>query len=241
MRHTAAVRGVCEHTFVKRLERIKAERLRREDGLSIKAIASRVGVSPGTASRWLRDVPLTPAQRDALAAQNPVLNGQHLGAKRLADRARAVRRSAQDHGRRLAERGDPLHQAGCMLYWAEGSKDRNKVIFTNSDLDMVRMFLRFLRQCYGVEDRSVTLSLNVHLGNGASLSEIESWWLEHLGLPGSCLRKAAVNRTSRSSLGRRPPLVYGTARLAVGSTFVVQSIYGAIQAYAGFERPAWLA
>jgi hypothetical protein len=50
-----------------------------------------------------------------------------------------------------------------------------------------------------------------------------------------------VNRASRASLRKRPPLVYGTARLAVGSTFVVQSIYGAIQAYANFERPAWLA
>ena len=81
----------------------------------------------------------------------------------------------------------------------------------------------------------------MHLGNGTSLSEIESWWLERLHLPPACLRKAAVNRISRSSLGRRPPLVYGTARVAVGSTFVVQSIYGAIQAYAGFDRPAWLA
>jgi hypothetical protein len=127
-----------------------------------------------------------------------------------------------------------------MLYWAEGSKSRNKVTFTNSDVDMVRYFLRFLRECYAVADDRLTLSVNVHLGNGLTLPEIETWWLTELALPAGCLRMGAVNRTSRSSLGRRPPLLHGTARLATGSTFVVQSIYGALQAYGDFIRPEWL-
>ena len=35
-------------------------------------------------------------------------------------------------------------------------------------------------------------------------------------------------------------LPYGTGACAVNSTFVVQSIYGAIQEYAGIDRPEWL-
>jgi hypothetical protein len=35
-------------------------------------------------------------------------------------------------------------------------------------------------------------------------------------------------------------LPYGTGRLAVHSTDVIQSIYGAIQEYAGIDRPEWL-
>jgi hypothetical protein len=35
-------------------------------------------------------------------------------------------------------------------------------------------------------------------------------------------------------------LPYGTCRLAVHDTALVQSIYGAIQEHAGFERPEWL-
>jgi hypothetical protein len=38
----------------------------------------------------------------------------------------------------------------------------------------------------------------------------------------------------------RPPLVYGTAQLRVGSTWILQSIYGAIQEYAGCDRDEWL-
>ena len=82
--------------------------------------------------------------------------------------------------------------------------------------------------------------MNCHLGNGMSREEIERWWLEGLGLPETCLRSGAVDRPSRASKGVRRPLVYGTARLAVSSTAIVQSIYGAIQAYAGCARPEWL-
>jgi hypothetical protein len=35
-------------------------------------------------------------------------------------------------------------------------------------------------------------------------------------------------------------LPYGTCRLMVHSTQVVQHIYGAIQEYGGFDRPEWL-
>ena len=101
--------------FVETSRRTEAVQLRRELGLSVKEIARRVGVSSGTASRWLRDVPLTAAQRAALDAANPVLNGQLVGARRIAETAKAARLLAQAHGRALAQRGDPLHQAGCML------------------------------------------------------------------------------------------------------------------------------
>ena len=62
-----------------------------------------------------------------------------------------------------------------------------------------------------------------------------------LSLPRSCLRKATVNRPSgASALRRGHVLPYGTARLAVCDTALVQSIYGAIQEYAGIDRPEWL-
>ena len=54
-----------------------------------------------------------------------------------------------------------------------------------------------------------------------------------------CLRKATVNHASRASKRVRKPLVYGTARICVNSTRIMQIIYGAIQEYAGIERPEW--
>ena len=127
-----------------------------------------------------------------------------------------------------------------MLFWGEGSKERNSVTFTNADVDMLRFFLRFLKERYRVPDDAVRLRINCHLGNGLTVGEIESWWLSQLGLPRSCLRPSTVNRASRVSKGVRRPLLHGTAQLRVGSTWIVQSIYGALQEYARFDRSEWL-
>jgi hypothetical protein len=156
-------------------------------------------------------------------------------------RALALRQAAQADGRAAARAGEPLHAVGCALFWAEGSKGRNSATLTNSDPELIATFVRFLRECFAVEDERIALSVNVHLNNGLSLDEIEAWWLERLGLPRSCLRAASVNRASKASRWRRNVLPYGTARVAVHSTAIVQSIYGAIQEYGGFEREAWVA
>jgi hypothetical protein len=39
---------------------------------------------------------------------------------------------------------------------------------------------------------------------------------------------------------RRNKLPYGTCKVVYSDTRTVQSIYGAIQEYAGLERPGWL-
>jgi transposase-like protein len=227
--------------FVKPEERTEARRLRGEQGMALRAIAEQLGVSKASVSLWVRDIALTPEQEAALLAKNPVRNGQLLGMRVRRERCREQRIAAQQHGRELARRCDPDHIAGCMLYWAEGSKARNVAQLVNADADLLQKFLVFLRACYDVPDDRVALSVNCFLGNGLSLEEIQEWWLTRLGLPATCLRKAVVNRpSSASKLRKGHVLPHGTGRISVHSTFIVQSIYGAIQEYAGIERPEWL-
>ncbi len=64
---------------------------------------------------------------------------------------------------------------------------------------------------------------------------------ETLELPDTCLRKSMVNAYSKySQKKRRNMLPYGTCKLTVHRTRIVQTIYGGIQEYGGFERPEWL-
>ena len=132
--------------------------------------------------------------------------------------------------------------AGCMLYWAEGSKERNVVKFANSDPAMVRFFVRFLRECFDVSPKEFRLRLNVYTNNGLTLRQIEKHWLESLGLPRTCLRGHSLNVYPTSSSGKRgKKLPYGVCFLTVAkSTHILQHIYGAIQQYGGFEEPRWL-
>jgi hypothetical protein len=128
-----------------------------------------------------------------------------------------------------------------MLYWAEGSKSRTTVQFVNSDPSMVRFFAGFLRTYYDVPDDAFRVDCNLFADHLERQREIEEFWLDTLGLPASCLRKSTVNVYSKHSQKKRKnKLPYGTVRVCVHSTRIVQSIYGSIQEYGGFERPEWL-
>jgi hypothetical protein len=128
-----------------------------------------------------------------------------------------------------------------MLYWAEGSKARNYVQFTNADPEVVVFFAKFLRVHFEVQDVQMRIACNLFADHAERQREIEDYWLERLELTRSCLCKSTVNVYSKYSQKKRTnKLPYGTCSLRVHSTRLVQTIYGSIQEYGGFDRPEWL-
>lgn len=127
-----------------------------------------------------------------------------------------------------------------MLFWAEGSRNKNAVLFTNSDPDMIRFFVQFLRTCFNVPDERIRLTCNLFADHSDRQREIEEFWLSLLDLPRTSLCRSTVNRYSKySHKKRRNKLPYGTCRVAVHDTRIVQHIFGAIQKYGGFDREEW--
>jgi transposase-like protein len=217
-------------------ERVQARALRSELGLPMKEIARRLNVSVSSISLWTRDIEIEPEHQ----ARNKQ-EAQELRSARWAELNRARRADYQAEGRAMARTGDLLHQAGCMLYWAEGGKDRNVACFSNSDVEMVRFFAGFLRSCLHLPPEAFVVRLNVYLGNGLSLRQVEDFWLSALELPRTCLRKHTINHFPTSSSGqKRNKLPHGVCSLVVNQTRVVQHILGAIQEYGGFDEPRWL-
>jgi hypothetical protein len=207
----------------------------------VKEIARIIGVSRSSVSLWVRDIELTSEQHAALRERNPAYNGQRNGAAENARRGRIRRRRFQQRGRIAARCRNPGHIAGCMLYWAEGSRTRTRVEFVNSDPEMVRFFVRFLREAFGVRSEKFVVTCNLFADHEERQHDIERFWLDLLELPDSCLRKSTVNRYSRySKKKRKNKLPYGTCRICVHSTEIVQAIYGSIQEFAGFDRPEWV-
>jgi hypothetical protein len=212
--------------------------------MPFKRIAARLGISVATAHLWTRDIELSTEQQERnLRGPRGPQNPEWIAARVASwiETSRNKRRVYQDEGRTRAREEDPLHIAGCMLYWAEGAKNRNQVKLCNSDRGMLVFFRRFLVTCFDVAPERFALSLHVYLGNGLTIRQIEGHWIEALELPRSCLRKHSINPLPTSSSGKKKnKLSYGVATLRLGSTRIVQHIYGAIQEYAGFDEPRWL-
>lgn len=225
---------------MKTAEREQARELRATRGMSIREIATALGVSKNSVSRWVRDVQLSGSQREALARRNPALNPEFNGSRIRARRALELRLRHQEYGRALARRGEPLFVAGCMLYWGEGAKTRNQVMFSNSDPEMAALFMRFLRTYFGVCNDIVRVNCYLFADHAERQREIERFWLETLDLPPDRLGKSIVNVYSKHSKRlRKNVLPYGTCRIVVSRQAIVQAIYGALQELGGFERPVW--
>jgi hypothetical protein len=204
--------------------------------MPMKQIAAMLGVSVGSVHLWTRDIDI--------GAENRVRNarvGRAQGARRWSEISRERRSRYQQEGRSQARLADPLHQAGCMLYWAEGGKDRGMLSFANSDRAMVAFFWSFLKRYFRVDPGRVRVRLNVYLNNGHSLDEVVAWWNEVLDLPASSFRNHVTDHYPTSSSGRkRNKLPYGVCTVRLYDTRVLQHIYGAIQEYARFDEPRWL-
>jgi hypothetical protein len=92
-----------------------------------------------------------------------------------------------------------------------------------------------------VPDEKVRVHCNLFADTAQEQARIEHAWLRILSLPQACLGASTVNRYSPSSRRKRVNVLpYGTCRVTVNDTRITQTLFGSIQEFAGFDRPAWL-
>lgn len=220
-----------------KVEEQKKARELRQQGKSIKNIAKELNVAKSSVSRWVYDIELTEEQIHSLYHGLQIYKGTQANKRK----AKILREQSQKEGCLKAKEKNILHAMGCMLYWAEGFKGRNVVGIANSDVNMLKFFIKFLKECYSVSNENIVLRTNCYTDCGLTIEEIEQWWLKELNLPKTCLRKSTVNHLSKYSKNKRcGKLKYGTCILKICKTKLVQNIFGAIQEYGNFTNDRWL-
>lgn len=213
----------------------KAVYLRTVEGLSYNEISDRLGgVSKSTLSGWLSGISLSKKHQKRLDARSAVNNNEarRKAAKTKSKLWKQKRIAQQNSGREEAGEFD-LHLAGCMLYWAEGYKNRNVVGLTNTNPKMLLLFLSFLRTHYDVKNEDIRVLCHSHILSEQTLDDVEKYWIEQLGLPRECLIKGSVEER----IPKRKKVKYenGICTIRVNSTEIAQRIYGSIKEYVGIE------
>lgn len=186
--------------------RAQAVAMRRQ-GRSYREIQHVVGVSKGTLSLWLRDVPLTEEQQQVLASRTPAAASR----RAKAIRANAIRRrgqviaDARAQVTRLCE--SELFVAGVVAYWAEGSKNKpwrsgERVSFLNSDPAMITLFLRRLA-LVGIERDRLQFRIQIH--ESADLSGALRFWADVVDADPATFDRVTLKRhnpvTARKNVG----------------------------------------
>ncbi|REK88510.1 hypothetical protein DY245_20700 [Streptomyces inhibens] len=183
--------------------RAKARELRLQ-GMTYDEIQVELGCSKSSISLWVRDLP-KPAPRTREEASAIARRGWEATLKRREEERQETKRIATAEIGELTDR--ELLLVGVGLYWSEGSKSKpyrlsERAVFINSDPDMIRIYLRWLR-LLGVKPER--LRFHVHIHESADVGAAERFWADLVGIDRSDLGKTTLKKhnpkTARKNVG----------------------------------------
>lgn len=215
----------------------------RKAGTSIKQIAKLLHVSPSTVSVWCRDVVLTKEAMHKITSsgQNRTAAGllAYSQAKQKQRQRATVLNSniGQNMVGNLSQRD--LLLLGIGLYWGEGYKNGNREFgFTNSDPDMVKFYVLWLHQIFGIEKDRLTLRVSINSQHKKRIDDVESYWSNLLDIPRTQFTKPSLIKTQSKKKFTNFQTHYGTLRIKVqrGSDYREQ-ILGAIDSIKTYSTP----
>jgi transposase len=180
----------------------------RGQGLDYEEIATALAVSQSSVSLWVRDLPvparLSPAECRRRSAEE---TSRYWTAERpaRADRRTAISEGAAAQIGELTDR--ELIIAGAIAYWCEGAKSKphrrsERVMFINSDPDLIRFFLRFLD---AAGTARTNLIFRVYIHESADVQGAQRFWLAITGATADQFRTPTLKRhnpkTVRKNVG----------------------------------------
>ncbi len=226
------------NSIVMRNDKFRAYKLRFA-GRSYSEISNLLDIPKSTLSGWFSDLEIPQEAQDRIKKR---VHDSSLKAllKRNANQTRLAETKAQSTRAGAIKEVGPLSKrdlfiAGIALYWAEGhkrpifrdgkAKTYHPVSFTNSDPNLVNLFIKFLREICKVDDRSISIGLRIF--DHQDPAYLMDFWQKIVRIPTSRFYKV-LQGPSISSQRKRPfnALPYGTVQVRVNSTSLYHKIMG---------------
>lgn len=119
-----------------------------------------------------------------------------------------------------------LYGLGIGLYWGEGTRSsKNSVRLGNTDPGIIKTFVAFLTQLYGVDKSSLKFGLQIF--SDTSPEAALRYWLDNLGVDRSQFYKPVI--TKSGSIGTyKNKNVYGVVTIQFGNTKLRDILVGQI-------------
>ena len=199
-------------------EKEKAIKLRKR-GFSYSEILREIPVAKSTLSLWLRSVRLAKKQRQRLTEKRLVALLKGANAKRNYRLAitKKIKDKAKNEIGKLSYRERWL--IGIALYWAEGTKEKDKsmgIKFSNSDPRMIKLFLKWLHKICKISLKDIYLEIYLHRTALNREKEVQNYWAKVTKLPLSQFQRIIWKKHNlspkRKNIGKT---YYGQLRICV--------------------------
>lgn len=211
----------------------------RKNGASIRNIALKLGVSKGSISTWCRDISLSVAQIKLLSAKQRTASIRALlkaANKKRVDKIILVKRLLRDGARDVGyvDKRD-RYIAGLALYWGEGYKKGNDEFgFTNSDPQIIKFIVQWLKEIYDIPKQSLILRVSVNKTHELRVDKIVEHWSGIVGVNKNQFTKTSLVKTKTKKTYENFENHFGTLRIKVRrSTNLRRRILGSLFALGG--------
>lgn len=214
-------------------------------GRSYNEISRLLKVPKSTLSGWFTDLELPEKAKKRLKDKVHAASLRGLLARNKDQTALAGARSKemQDEGKKLIKNISKrdLLIMGTALYWAEGYKrpvvingkvkTSHRVSLTNSDPDLICIFLKFLRETCKVPNEKITIWIRYF--EHQNLAYLLDFWQKKCNIPYSNFRNT-LQTVSISSQRKKSynSLPFGVAQVSVNNTNLYHKIMGMIHGVA---------
>ena len=214
-------------------ERNRARQLRSK-GWSLRAIAFEIKCSKSVVSKWISDIQLTEKQIEKLK------DNQDRGRARAAQHPNSPKKKWERIRNEIIEQSSTempttfskteLKIIGAALYWAEGyNASRNYFLFTNSNPDMIKVMMHFLKECCNVPLNKIKGRVNIH--PHLDIKKAEKFWLNVTGMHRCNLNKPLL-AVSRASKHKKDTLPMGTFNIGICDVYLLSKVKGWIKGIA---------
>jgi hypothetical protein len=215
-------------------EKLKAIRLRKE-GKTYTDILRAVPVAKSTLAIWLKEAKLSKPENQKFteAKRLASLRGGEAKKKQRVEKQNEIFVKAKSEIGNLSKKD--LFLIGVILYWAEGSKEKeynpgSPLRFANSDPYMIKLFLDWLKEV-GVKKERICFDIYLHNNNKYRVSEVIKYWSSHTNFPKELFKvyyKKDIPKTKRKNI--YPDSYFGLTRIYVKrSSDLVRKINGWIE------------
>jgi len=125
-----------------------------------------------------------------------------------------------------------LKVIGTMLYWGEGHKSRtaNIIDFANSDKDMIRLFLKFLRNVCGIDEKK--LRVYSYFYSNQNINKNINYWSKLTKISKKQFTKPYIRKDFRED--KKDKMLYGLIHIRYGDKKLLQLMKRWIEEYKYF-------
>lgn len=196
-------------------EKQKAIELRKQ-GKSIGEIANLLNLATSTISLWVRNIELSPAQKNVLTQR--VYRALQRGRKKAQGVQRQIRHRKRQQlvADALKEIGSltnrDLFIAGVVLYWAEGFKKDNRLGFASSDPAMIKLFLRWL-EINEVPKTDIRLRVGLNIAHKKRVRKVIKYWAEQTRISENQFQKPFFQKFKWKKEFPNPEEYFGVLRI----------------------------